>query len=307
MKRSSIFWGSLFISFGTFVLIRQFGISDFSESWLLNLWPLLIIIWGISMLKIPIYVRKTLTSLSAIFLSLLIISLLCHNYNFNLFDTHFNNIKIDSDRNSYIEQHVVEIDSNCRTASFKIEAGAGSLLINDSTNKFCEIQTYTKLNNFNIINDDNDSSRKKIDIEMDTRNFFFGNQKKKAMVCKLNNSLIWDFNLEIGAMSLDADLSHFKIKSLSLDAGASNIWLILGQPLDSTNIIVNCGASAVKIRLPKSAACEIESNTGLSGRNYEGFIDKGDGIWRTENFDTIQKRIFISIAGGVSSFEVIRY
>lgn len=69
MKSSTIFWGVFLISLGALLLLRQFGIWDSDLGDLFDLWPSLLIIWGISLLKIGNVAKTALIALTALLLA----------------------------------------------------------------------------------------------------------------------------------------------------------------------------------------------------------------------------------------------
>jgi hypothetical protein len=69
MKSSKIFWGVFLVSLGTLLLIRQFGVWDVDLGDLFNLWPSLLIIWGVSLLKIGEIAKLSLIAITALLLA----------------------------------------------------------------------------------------------------------------------------------------------------------------------------------------------------------------------------------------------
>ncbi len=70
MKKSTIFWGVFFIGLGVLLLLRQVGIWDGYLDGFLHFWPVLLVIWGITLLKIGDMAKLVLTTVSALLLSL---------------------------------------------------------------------------------------------------------------------------------------------------------------------------------------------------------------------------------------------
>ena len=113
--------------------------------------------------------------------------------------------------------------------------------------------------------------------------------------------------LDVGATDMNCDLTKYKTKNVSVNTGAADIEIILGELYEDTNLNVNAGASNVEISVPMTSGCEIVSQTGLSNRDFYGFNNIGSGKFRTDNFENAEKKIRIKISGGVSNFEVRRY
>jgi hypothetical protein len=114
-----------------------------------------------------------------------------------------------------------------------------------------------------------------------------------------------DFNL--GAASIDMDLSPYTIGFARFDVGAASVKIKLGSKADTSNVDIHTGASSVELYVPSNAGCQIVADASLSGENYPDFTKTGDKTYKTANFDTAPKRIYININAGVSSLKVNSY
>lgn len=76
MKAYIIFWGVLLISLGISLILNNFDLLSFDFSFVFKLWPIILIIWGLTFLKIGEILKKLLAGISAIFLTLLFIALI---------------------------------------------------------------------------------------------------------------------------------------------------------------------------------------------------------------------------------------
>jgi hypothetical protein len=70
---------------------------------------------------------------------------------------------------------------------------------------------------------------------------------------------------------------------------------------------IHAGVSSISVQVPESAGCAISAESGLSSKTFNGFVDRGDGDYRTENFDNASRKIFLHFKAGVSSLKVVRY
>lgn len=76
MKTYIIFWGVLLISLGIALTLNNFELLNFDFSFALKMWPIILIIWGLTFLKISEILKKILAAISALFLTLLFIALI---------------------------------------------------------------------------------------------------------------------------------------------------------------------------------------------------------------------------------------
>ena len=123
----------------------------------------------------------------------------------------------------------------------------------------------------------------------------------------LNEKPEWDLNFDVGAASLDLDLTPYIISKVDIDMGAAALNIKLGDKSDLTRVKIKAGASDIDILIPDSVGCEINSDVSLSSKYYQGFEKVKKDIYRTDNFDSAKKRIYIEIDCGVSSVDVRKY
>jgi hypothetical protein len=124
---------------------------------------------------------------------------------------------------------------------------------------------------------------------------------------RLNVQPLWEIHAKMGAGQIDFDLSNYKVRSFNFDGGAAELDLKLGSLLPITDVAVKTGVADVKINIPESSGCRIKTKTGLSSRDFDGFVKLDDGSYETPNYKGSTHKIFITLDGGLSSFEVSRY
>jgi hypothetical protein len=123
----------------------------------------------------------------------------------------------------------------------------------------------------------------------------------------LNPGPVWVLDFELGAAKLDADLSPFNAENIEIKTGAADVRLRLGDRAENCRVKIHAGVSSISVRVPESAGCEISSESGLSSKAFNGFVERGEGDYRTANFDTASRKIFLTFKAGVSSLKVVRY
>ncbi|HEX3386883.1 MAG TPA: hypothetical protein VHS53_16900, partial [Mucilaginibacter sp.] len=183
--------------------------------------------------------------------------------------------------------------------------------LNDTTNQlfFADVKSNRNKFQFESHKEGKDSVFV-MDFHMKRHDSWWNDDEDKDMVSiNLNTRPEWEMNIEAGATDLDFDLSRFKMRHVTVKGGAGQFVLKMGEPLVTSNVTVTTGASDVTINVPKDAACNIESSTGLSSNNFEesGFQKKDDGHYETSNFDSAKNKYYIHIKGGVSDFKVNKY
>jgi hypothetical protein len=64
MKFKKVIWGILLIFFGTIILLSNMHVLTISWNKALNLWPLLIVLWGVSILPLKDPIKTILALLT---------------------------------------------------------------------------------------------------------------------------------------------------------------------------------------------------------------------------------------------------
>jgi hypothetical protein len=306
MKTSHIFWGLLFIVFGLLVLINNFTniFMDWGAIW--KLWPLVIVLLGLSIIVRHKYGKGIIAGLAAIILALAIfasIKTATHFVN-NDFDITFGD---EADSEYTTTEFTEDYDPLLKFGTLNFDAGAGTFNISKTTDSLIHATATGLKNNFRLTRFDTDSSTK-INLVMRHKSVFrFGNSYKNNIELALNPKLIWDMNFDVGAASMDFDLSEFKTDKVDVDMGAAALKIKLGSLSNETKLSIDAGASDINIYIPKESGCKITTDGALSSKHFNDFEKINSDHYETANFDEATNKIFIVIDSGVSSISVDRY
>ena len=121
---------------------------------------------------------------------------------------------------------------------------------------------------------------------------------------RLNPLPVWDMRFEVGASSMDVDLSRYAVERLVVSAGAASINLTLGDKVKEARVSLKSGVSSLRLHIPDSVGCEIRAETPLSSKDFRGFTKVHSGVYQTDNFERSAKKIYIDMHAGVSSLSV---
>lgn len=196
------------------------------------------------------------------------------------------------------KKNVLEISSG--GTSFKLKGNSDSLFL---------ARVNRKNSNFGLTKITSDSVNTLIFKTQDkkNRNKWSSGNGSNSVDLYLNTSPVWQMDLRLGAGELDFDLANYKLRTLNFDGGAASIDFKIGDLLPITDINIKTGVADVKISVPETSGCRIKSKTGLSSKDFKGFISVGEGVYETANYQSSTKKVFINFDGGLSSFEVNRY
>ncbi len=308
MKNKTIFWGVILIIIGILFILKNFNVFIFSWLDILRLWPVLLILIGISLLPIK-NTAKLILSVVALVLTVIILA-----YSPGYWRDHaifrfpcerwVKHEKLDYD--DWSEQHINEpYSEDIQLAKLVFDAAAGTFKVIDVTSDLIEFQQEGNLGTYEFKSIDVDD-RKVIKIGLKGTTIRRGTIKNRVFL-KLNTNPVWDLEFNVGAAKLEMDLSPFKINSLDIDGGAASIEVRLGDLADNTEINIDAGASSIVIKIPENVACEINTDTFLSTKDLKGFNKIGKNTYISENFADCDKNINIEIDTAISSLKVIRY
>ena len=118
---------------------------------------------------------------------------------------------------------------------------------------------------------------------------------------KLNNKIIYDLSIKTGAIDTDCNLSGFKVETLDIESGASNINLVL--PQYDSKIIIDTGVSNIGITIPKNVGATVNIDSGIAVKDLDDFIKK-NGTYISHNYNESEFKTEIEIDCGVSNIDI---
>lgn len=324
MRNDKLIPGLILVLIGTAILLSNFGYMHFHWYNIFHLWPIFLVIGGVNLVFANNKSQwATILKISVVILGfgLILFGNFGDRGRFWADQIHFNNNNNndfeDDDDNSDSDSSNVKMTSNgtfneayttdVKYARLNISGGATSYILSDTTNQlfFAKVRdTYGKYE-FNRSKED---SVNVLDFRMKNHHGFqIGENNNNEALIKLNSNPIWDIHIEAGATSLNFDLSKFKVNQLKISGGAASFNVKLGAPMAMTDVDISTGVSSVDIVIPQNAQCSIETESGLSGKHFEGFNKTDDNNYETPGFATAKNKMHIHIKGGLSDFKVRRY
>lgn len=313
MRSKNVFWGVVLVSIGILFVLRNMGVIYFTWGSIFSLWPVFLIVLGISLLPIKGLVRILLAFLIIIF-SLVFISNTNYYNRYQYFEPH-NWFRWDNDEYSNRDEEenyewrdqqlFEEYDSEITNAVLDLDAIAGEFVISETSDYLLKFDRQGNFGKY-YLRADNAGSAVVLKIDMDSY-IEDGPKLKNEARISLHPNPVWDLKVDAGASKLDFDLSPYKIDRLDLDGGASSISLKLGDRFDNTEVSINSGAASTFIEVPHSVGCRVETNTVLSSKTLDDFDKLENGNYQTENFKTADHKIIIKVDAALSSLKVVRY
>ncbi len=306
MSYRKIFWGLLLVLIGVLFILKNTGVLFFTWHSMWHLWPVILILWGISIIPVKDWIKLVL-SLATVLVTFVAVQYYgpkdSHEWNFEWNDNRNN----DDEDSTKVYNNVMseDFDSLTKFAELKLNIGVGKFSIKDTTYKLIEVKHDNDNANYSMTAKAEDSLTI-IDLSLEKGEFNDGKVSNNVNL-KLNPNPIWDLDLNVGAAEVKFDLSGFKTRNVKVQGGASDIELKLGAALPLTDLKVEAGAASIMIRIPESAGCEIISNTFMSSKDFKGFTKVANQKYQTPNFAASANKIMINLQAGVARVDVERY
>ena len=315
--------GVIMILIGIFALCVTFFDIHIVWSQLIRLWPLLLIIIGVSMIPIDRWIR----------MGIIVLILICGAIGYHgLVKNHFGgrniNVEIfeDDDWDFFDEsvekqEDAIEnensSDENLQEFSepyrngvkyAKVEAnyGAGELKIGSPTSNliFASNSSMFIRQGFNVRYDGSNEAEIKFTSEGKTKDL---KKQDSRFVMSLNTNPIWSIDFELGVCDVDFDFSNYKVSEINMECGVCNVDMKLGSLHDNTKINVETGVSKITVRVPESAGCRIECESALSSKSFEGFTKVDRGVYEAGDYGAASQNIVVELSGAVSDIDILRY
>ena len=300
MKYRNIFWGILLILLGILYLLKQFDVIYFNWRDILSLWPLILVLWGISILPI-----KSLYKLIASFLAILVMILIIH---YNPSRWHSGWIWIgDWHKGDRIELKKSEPRmEDAEFAILELDAAAGSYIIDGTSEQLVDFKYIGDSGSYYMSTTEEGNSQR-VHIGPEHRRNQYRLYRSHEVELKMNPDMVWDLDVDAGAADIWMDLTPFIIDDLTIDGGATSIEIRLGSLSDNVNVDIETGVSSVEIFVPKEVAVEVNSDSFLVSRELPGFDKVSKSTFVSPNYADASKNITIQFSSGISSLRVIRY
>jgi len=304
MKYKNIFWGLILIILGALFILKNTGLLYFSWRDIFHLWPLILILWGVSIIPVKSGI-KIILSIITIAVAIFIIS-----NNHSRWESHSywqwgEDNDYENSREWTDQEFTEPFDENIKIARLEINAAAGTFDIKGICDDLIHFKHEGNVGPYEMEYTSLDSSRKIIlDFEDD---FIRAGRIRNYTEIWLNPNPLWSIDVDAGAAKLELDLSEYKVKHLEIDGGATSVDVKLGSLFDDVFVSIDAGASSLTIRVPEEIGCKLTTDSFLTSKRLKGFNKISDGSYLSKDYDNTDKKIHIDINTAISSLKVLRY
>ena len=261
MKKNSIIVGLIFIFIGVVIIGAQLGFLDFSISSFISfifrnlttVISMILIVIGINIIFRKYHFVKIITWIAFIAAIIVLSQWYPSNYKER---SHGNNNYFGIEKKE--ETLYGELD---------VELGAVKIDVNSTDDKLIEGNIHGLNVKEPVVNykDDNKTAKIKIktfeefSVSDFERLFNKENIKFEDSNLFLNEDVLWDINLNLGAVETEFDISNLQVEKLKLNGGAGKFKLIIGERQEEIKIDINAGASDIDIYVPKDSGIRVKT------------------------------------------------
>ncbi len=289
MNANRLFWGVIIIIIGLLWLSTNLGIISggfWSEIW--RLWPIIFVIWGVSLLFSQKGLNTVWLSVISLILVLAIVSAFAWVYK---------GVKNESIITEVNEQ----ISNSADNVVLDFKIGAAEFILSDGAEKILE----GRVESNSGIDIDNEIINKTQTIsinQLPISNFLLNPNIKNRMELKTSAELPLRVNIDSGASKITMDLRQSILSELDIDSGATSAEIKIGDKSKAVKIVISSGASTFDIEVPLSHAIKVENKSGLSSNNFSAIgLSKSGENWLSSDYDQNENKIDIIFESGASS------
>ena len=322
MKSRNVFIGILVLFTGVIALLATLNVFEFHWSIIWRLWPMILIICGISMLPLNDYVKSAIL-LAALGAGCFLYHAESQHYSGNAITRFFNRHSTvwdwddddqdadDKDDDSDWEwptgtQFFSEPFNEVSKASIDIDFGAGDLYLGAPCAELAKANIESNFVKYSFRTEQDED---KTSIYLKGKGHIKKGRKstQNELELSLCSQPLWDFSLDMGAADAELDFSPYRMNTIEINGGACDLDLTVGDHACDTKLIIKTGASDIDIKVPASHDCQINLTSAITGKDFQGFEKKERGLWQTPGFGQGQHQILIELSCAVSDLSVERY
>ncbi len=309
MKTSNVFWGVILILLGSLFILDNLDIVDFAWHSIWRLWPVVLVLWGVSIIPVKDWIKLSLVVLIVGATVMLVVDQSVYwegkSYTFEYYHDNDDYDYDAGDMKNVFQDFTVPLEDSVETVVLNMDAAAGAFYMDEQT---ADLLSFSRKGS----TIDYTYSVKRVEGETEIRiepdeSIHLRKNNRNRINLGLNPYPVWEVNMDVGAAAVDFDLSPFKVSELDIDGGAASFKIKLGDKNPETRVSIDAGASSIHIKVPEESGCDLRISTVLSGKHISGFDKIDHGHYQTSNFEEAENKIYLNVDAAVSSYNIIRY
>lgn len=292
-----LFLGIVILAIGLFYLGRGTGIIPAGYNiniW--QLWPVLIIYIGLSMLRSRGWFGTAIGIIGTILILIAVgISMFAGNV-ISVGSTQvIKNIPINIAKDASAQSANINIKTG--VGNVKIAGGANGLIEGNLQSNFLEItQSSTVGNGVQAASLETTGGM--------AWNWMSGGRFVNELDLKINSDMPVSLNLNSGVSSISADFSGIQLEQANITSGMSSVDIILGDKVQNSSLKIDAGLSSIKIHIPQNVGAKLRVSGGMNSRTLDKFTSVDENNFISDNYNSSNSTVNIETNGGMSSLQI---
>ena len=269
-------------------------------------WPLLLILFGVSMLTKKALPKYTRIIIGLVILAAVILGVIYMGRNGGISSGAL--VRNQEEKTVTVDE---PLSSGIKKVECDIELGAQAILLDATPSGLITGQVSLRAAEPQVkVSQRGDTAIIKVEPARNFTSWWPGARQAGETKLSLTNQAPLDLTLKLGATDIEADLTDLMVTKLDLKVGAFRGTLRYGmrQTLNQTSI--SAGASDIKIYVPKTSGIKVNYANGLVGMKYTGLDVQKSGDGREDksaNYDNTAAKLDFDVKAGASSIEFVGY
>jgi len=148
------------------------------------------------------------------------------------------------------------------------------------------------------------SEGKQTVLEYSHEQFNAGNAIRN-MNLEMNPDLVWKVDANLGVVDGEMDFSNIPMDEITLQLGAGEMSLSIGDKQAHTKVTLRAGASDIDIFVPSQAGLMVNSGNILTDLSFHNLsLTAKDGVYVSENYDSSDHKIEIEVVSALSAVQI---
>ncbi len=317
----AIGFGLTLIFFGVVFLLANWGFLNWEVIWIYisRFWPLWIIFAGLKMIVGKNVVVRVIIKVFELIVMLGLLILISFYSG------------VDKDKNKFwnyskteLEEKIIIVEDdfeNLEKRKIDFNLGASEFLVEDIKNDYHMRFDGTYYGNKGIPKIEEDYKGDELELEftldkesVEVNPFLWLNGNYEGVDYEFaigNQELKTDLNLKVGASKGTVDLEELNINEFNVDLGAGKMDMVLGKDaIPEKELDIKVGAGKLTLKLPKDVGLNIDYNVGagslILGEELDASGIGETGVYKTENYDRVEKKLELKVNVGAGKVEIIR-
>lgn len=289
----NLFWAAILISLGVLMLFDSIGVIEANFAVLLNLWPLIIIYFGIQLL-LKNYAKAWPHILLAIATVILMFGVSTAGW---LGETPEQTTQIQITSDQDIDELALLLKTSAGNVTFSTAEEPEAIIDARLDSRHMSLGSEQSYQNGN----------KSVELYLEGDTSWWPTRWRNDIDITIDQQYPLSLSIDAGATDLKADLRDAIVNNLHLRLGASSNDITLGEKSPNANITIDAGASSITIHIPESSAIILDASATVGSVEADSLTRRGDGVYVSDNYEDDANAVDIKATIGAGSLKIKQY